>query len=146
LFDIDVSDQTACLRGAMTGDQTALHFLIRRRTSMEQVRRGPIRRFGPDVGPNSIHEKGRLRRLRDRAVIAKTLGTIIWKIQLGASLKGVEPAIEGIAPKHQIRAGIPGPRMRGVALAVRTVCGRGGRAKTDCGYFGLIINERLHPE
>src|SRR5262245_60799906 len=65
LFDIDVSDQTACLRGAMTGDQTALHFLIRRRTSMEQVRRGPIRRFGPDVGPNSIHEKGRLRRLRD---------------------------------------------------------------------------------
>src|SRR2546430_16881694 len=104
LFDIDLSDRTVCGGGAMTRNQTALHFLIGHGTSMEQVRGGPISRFGPDVGPDGIHEIRRLRRMSDRAVIAKTLGAIIRKIQLRTSLKGVKPAIEGIAAKHQIRA------------------------------------------
>ena len=88
----------------MTGDQTALHFLISNVTAMEQVSGGPISRFGPDVRPDSIHEIRRLCRVGDGAVIAKTLGAITRKPQLRASLKGVQPAIEGIAAKHQIRA------------------------------------------
>ena len=86
----------------MTRDQTALHFLIGHGTSMEQVSGGPVSRFGPDVGPDGIHKVRRLRGVRDRVVIAKTLGAIIREIQLRASLKWVKPAIEGIAPKHQI--------------------------------------------
>src|SRR6266403_3198288 len=69
LFDIDPSDRTVGGGGAMTGDQTALHFLISNVTPMEQVRGGPISRFRPDVRPDSIHEIRRLRRVGDGAVI-----------------------------------------------------------------------------
>ena len=88
----------------MTGNQATLHFLIGDGTAMEQVWSGPIRCFGPDIGPDCVDEIGRLRRMRDRAVIAETLGAIIRKVQLRPSFEGIKPAIDGIAPKHQLRA------------------------------------------